>query len=54
MIPQILTAIILYCNSQTYTQPRKCRIEMIDCVIGESILPKDLKLIQCIKNKDSK
>jgi hypothetical protein len=61
MLTQIMMTIILYCNSSIPTATGKtaiksweCRRELMDCALGESILPKDLKLIQCIKTRDAK
>jgi hypothetical protein len=52
---QLVIAILLYCNADQSTLNHKaCRLEMMDCVLSETIIPKDQKLVQCIRQKDMK
>jgi hypothetical protein len=51
---QLVIAILLYCNADQIALHKACRVEMMDCVLSETIIPKDQKLVQCIRQKDMK
>jgi len=51
---QLIIAILLYCDSKDFhrKETKECRRQLMNCVLSETTAQKDVKLVQCIRQRE--